>query len=179
MILIFALRRCNVLPLGDLGVQRGVVLLWASGPEGPNVKKGKVAVKSKEEKEQGSGSTASTVTPVPADNSPARKTASEAFKVEEAVEEAERDVVVPAEQVAQLESKSSPADATPIEGVQPKAPPPIPASAKLTPAQLTARKNGQKVKGGMYLTPEEMTALCASWAPYRSLASIVMWSLVS
>lgn len=26
--------------------------------------------------------------------------------------------------------------------------------------------------------PEEMTALCETWQPYRSLASVIMWGLV-
>ncbi|CAO1622647.1 unnamed protein product [Sympodiomycopsis kandeliae] len=37
MLLIFALRRPDILPVGDLGVQRGVLLLWASDQDGPSI----------------------------------------------------------------------------------------------------------------------------------------------
>lgn len=49
MLLIFALRRPDVLPVGDLGVQKGMVLLWASGREGPAIKSAK-ALPEEEEK---------------------------------------------------------------------------------------------------------------------------------
>lgn len=48
MLLIFALRRANILPAGDLGVQKGMVLFYLSGAGGPNISKGK---KKKEEVE--------------------------------------------------------------------------------------------------------------------------------
>ncbi|WFC94801.1 DNA-3-methyladenine glycosylase II [Malassezia brasiliensis] len=37
MLLMFALRSPNVLPVGDLGVQRGMVRFYMSGPQGPRV----------------------------------------------------------------------------------------------------------------------------------------------
>lgn len=46
MLLIFALRRANILPVGDLGVQRGMVLFYLSDRYGPNISKRK---KKKEE----------------------------------------------------------------------------------------------------------------------------------
>lgn len=49
MLLIFALRRPDVLPVGDLGVQKGMVLLWASGLEGPAIKSAKALPEEREE----------------------------------------------------------------------------------------------------------------------------------
>ena len=37
MMLMFALRHPDIVPVGDLGVQRGMVYFYTSGPQGPSV----------------------------------------------------------------------------------------------------------------------------------------------
>ncbi|GAA5821014.1 hypothetical protein JCM3770_004471 [Rhodotorula araucariae] len=47
----------------------------------------------------------------------------------------------------------------------------------LTPGVLKARLSGKKLKGNIYLTPKEMEELTAAWRPYRSIACWYLWSL--
>lgn len=48
----------------------------------------------------------------------------------------------------------------------------------LTPSILRSRlASGKKLKGGMYLSPQEMEELSAHWRPYRSVACWFLWSL--
>ncbi|GAA5821734.1 hypothetical protein JCM11251_000997 [Rhodosporidiobolus azoricus] len=47
----------------------------------------------------------------------------------------------------------------------------------LTPGVLKARLNGKKLKGNIYLTPQEMEELTEAWKPYRSIACWYLWSL--
>lgn len=112
MMLMFALRFPDVLPVGDLGVQRGMVYFYTSGAQGPVV--------SDRKKKQ--------------------------------------DAVLPVE----------PTDAEAM---------PLP-SANLSHATLRSRAQGNKTKKNMYLDAHEMEELAAPWAPYRSVASMFMWSLV-
>ncbi|BGP19225.1 hypothetical protein JCM10213_007040 [Rhodosporidiobolus nylandii] len=50
-------------------------------------------------------------------------------------------------------------------------------SNNLTPGVLKARLNGKKLKGNIYLTPQEMEELTAAWKPYRSVACWYLWSI--
>lgn len=131
MLLIFALRRPDVLPVGDLGVQRGVCLLWTAGPQGPAIKSAK-----------------------------ARPATPEAEKIEKAVDVGEGQEGLPDDQDLKStptttmpkheEERITTAAATSSSIATPT--PSIPADANLTLAQLTARKNGTKTKGKQYLT---------------------------
>jgi len=42
---------------------------------------------------------------------------------------------------------------------------------------LKARLGGKKLKGGAYLSPTEMEQLTAAWKPYRSLGVYYMWAV--
>lgn len=138
MLLLFALRRPNILPVGDLGVQRGMVLFWASGPEGPPVTSKKARPPSPEP--------TSKTERVLAEDGAAMKQREEAHKVEDAVESSEH-------HVARTNGSTSTTSRSAVIGAQnPPQPPPLPADAKLTLAQLNARKSGQKAKGNVYLT---------------------------
>lgn len=153
MMEIFALRRPDVLPVGDLGVQRGMVLLWASGPQGPTISsaKAKPALDIAEEKASDSSQAAHTI--------------------DETVHESEVRYTGVKTDVSVNDQVSN---GLPAPGPLPA----LPEAAKLTPSQLQARKNGTKTKGNVYLSAFEMEALAETWKPYRSLASVLMWGLV-
>lgn len=149
---IFALRHPDVLPVGDLGVQRGMVLLWASGPQGPTISsaKAKPALDIAEEK--------------------ASDSAQAAHAIDETVHESE---------IRHTGVKTDVSNNQASNGLPTRGPlPALPEAAKLTPSQLQARKNGTKTKGNVYLSALEMEALAETWKPYRSLASVLMWGLV-
>jgi hypothetical protein len=143
MLLLFALRRPNILPVGDLGVQRGMVLFWASGPEGPPVTSKKARPPSPEPTTVDARGT------VIAGDEVAMKQREEAHKVEDAVESSEH-------HVARINGNTSTTIAsysTVVGGATSlPEPPTLPADAKLTLAQLNTRKSGQKAKGNVYLT---------------------------
>ncbi|PWN19866.1 DNA glycosylase [Microstroma glucosiphilum] len=171
MLLLFALRRPNILPVGDLGVQRGMVLLWASGPEGPPVTSKKARPPSPSPEPKPTTAEAASERVLTGDEA-AMKQREEAHKVEDAVESSEHHVA----RTTGSASTTSLTATTPTQSLP--QPPPLPADAKLTLAQLNARKSGQKAKGNVYLTPPEMEALAKTWEPYRSLASVIVWALV-
>ncbi|POY76284.1 hypothetical protein BMF94_0479 [Rhodotorula taiwanensis] len=50
-------------------------------------------------------------------------------------------------------------------------------SNNLTPAILRSRLNGKKLKGNIYMTPGEMEEMTAAWSPYRSVACWYLWSI--
>lgn len=166
MLLIFALRRPDVWPVGDLGVQRGAVLLWASGPEGPQIKSAKA--RPPEDKVE------VVLVPSSPDGQASlhqKNEATDALKVEAAVEGAEHAAMAEQTQPVPLRDQH---DHEPSE----KSIPSIPAESGLTASTLNARKNGTKTKGNVYLNAAEMDALAKEWRPYRSLAAVLMWALV-
>lgn len=63
----------------------------------------------------------------------------------------------------------------------PSAPPPAyapnPLPDGLSLELLKARLAGKKTKAGAYLSPAEMEALTAGWAPYRSVGVWLMWKV--
>lgn len=205
MFLIFTLRRPDVLPVGDLGVQKGLLrwVLAAHGaldpPKTPKVpktpKKGSVA----------------NGTPVePATPNPLAASSSTATLLNEP----------PTPTPTRGESLSEYVLVTPSKLPSTPAPPPITPSASTNPllpkasdsilatpvgwctedarksaplpdglnvATLRSRLAGKKAKwvgsfstdrrGGVYLLPEEMEALTHAWRPYRSLGVYYTWSI--
>ncbi|CAO1615478.1 unnamed protein product [Parajaminaea phylloscopi] len=164
MLLIFALRRPDILPASDLGVQRGMVLLWASGADGPAIK----SAKAKPEPE------ATTAIESTVKEEGPQAAAEDAHKIEEAVTLAE---VSPPGGDGHAQHGGALKNGVKVEAID-TAVPPLPADSGMTAAILNARKNGAKTKGNVYLSPSEMEALAKTWSPYRSLASVVMWALV-
>ncbi|WVQ73979.1 hypothetical protein IAR50_003560 [Cryptococcus sp. DSM 104548] len=216
MFMIFSLRRPDVLAVGDLGVQKGL-LKWALAAHGALDKK-------------------------PTTGATPKKSKGKATKKEEIVDrvdiegEGEVDTLVrDATPIRQPPSSSAPptpvtpgpsesthraalhTPATPLD-FKPSHIPPTPATPSAAPEEvaevpphtlppptteamlqapvghpewdphravplpdglgvdvLKARLNGKKVKGGQYLTPQEMEALTESWKPYRSLPVFYMW----
>lgn len=109
MLLMFALRSPDILPVGDLGVQRGIIRFYLSNT--------------------------------------ASLTVSERKRKADYVPQAGDD--------------------------QPGLLPP----GSISHAELANRANGNKTKKNMYLDEQEMVALAAPWAPYRSVACMFMWSI--
>lgn len=109
MLLMFALRSPDILPVGDLGVQRGIIKFYLSNSAGPKI--------------------------------------SERKRKDDYVHHDEN-----------------------------KAPGFLPSNS-LSLEQLVSRSQGNKTKKHMYLDPDEMSVLAASWAPYRSVACMFMWSI--
>ncbi|PVF96773.1 DNA glycosylase [Serendipita vermifera] len=168
MFAIFSLRRPNILPVGDLGVQRGL-LRWIvsqhSSPASPvKLSKKSLAQASNDSKEDDTSSqlmdasenvTAATGAMGPPET-PKKKS-----------KRGNRDNEAPI-----------PPPFTPsIDRVlkAPMVPTPLPPG--LTLSELRARLNGKKKVKGALLTPEEMDALTESWKPYRSLGVWYMWAL--
>ncbi|KAF7361910.1 DNA-3-methyladenine glycosidase [Mycena venus] len=170
MFAIFSLRRPDILPVGDLGVQRGVVRWFLSqhspshsfaaiSPEkeliaSPSKKKAK---KSKAEDDDalpvfGSSSAATEEapsTPPPAEDASA---------------------MVPLPPTFTPSIKRTLAKAAQDDGV-----PSLPEG--LTVAELKSRLDGKKKIKGAFLSPTHMEQLTASWRPYRSLGVYYMWAL--
>ena len=197
MTLMFALRRPNVLPVGDLGIQRGMVLFYLSEPPrldtlGRLTEEGGVKISPRKK--------------TPAASSPRKKGKEEqAAKAKE--EEEEEDLPIPPSQTSrQLLNEAKEAEkvfegAAQLDRDQSSAIPasnalgpilgptehlhthgqalvqPIPPESGLTPLILRGRRDGKKIKGA-YLTPDEMRSLAKPWEPYRSLASFYMYTLI-
>lgn len=162
MLLMFALRRPDILPVGDLGVQRGMVLFHLAGREGPSINKRKKKAKGNDEEGEGEGE-------------------EEEEKKQEAWEREEGDNKVAkslatigettmTESQVQVEEQFSQQDQQPTgpyvspepndeekvfevarqrqnDGMQP-----LPTEQGITQALLKSRKDGKKAKGNVYLT---------------------------
>ncbi|KAI9639357.1 DNA-3-methyladenine glycosidase [Dioszegia hungarica] len=201
MFLMFSLRRPDVLPVGDLGVQKGL-LRWAltahdALPESKK-KTGKKAdaVRAKYKKE----AKTEIRTPPPEDRPQAPPTpytpGTDASTIAALRTPASRQIThlpptpvtpgMPTEEVLvkveeTLEVPALPAP-TPEELMRPlvthaqwDAFRAAPLEEGLSVEVLKARLAGKKVKGGAYLTPKEMEVLTEGWRPYRSIGVYYMW----
>ena len=138
MILMFALHRPDVLPCGDLGVQKGMLNFFLSPEPKISIKKRRTPAEQDEDQEQDQVSSTSTSTSIA---------------------------------TAALVENNPESDAPSLA--------PLPAlPSGITQQMLAHRAAGNKVKPGVYLTPDEMHMLAAQWAPYRSVATMFMWALV-
>ncbi|TYJ58688.1 hypothetical protein B9479_000524 [Cryptococcus floricola] len=218
MFMIFSLRRPDVLAVGDLGVQKGL-LKWALAAHGalerkpvtgatPKKKgKGKAAVKNEKVVDQvdvkGEGEVdtfvrdatpirqppSSSAPPTPITPGPSEHTHRAAlhtpatpldFKPSQIPPTPATPTAAP-EQVAEVPPNTLPTLTTeemlqaPIGRPEWDAHRAVPLPDGLGVDVLKSRLNGKKVKGGQYLTPQEMEALTESWKPYRSLPVFYMW----
>ncbi|KAJ7647339.1 DNA glycosylase [Roridomyces roridus] len=164
MFAIFSLRRPDILPVGDLGVQRGLVrwvlsqhsstYSYTISPEkdkaaSPEKKKGK---KSKAKEDE--------------DTLPVFGQAEESPQTPPAAEDASAVVPLP------------PTFTPSIKRTLEKTPPALPALPQgLSVSELKSRLDGKKKVKGALLSPQHMEELTESWKPYRSLGVYYMWSL--
>ncbi|KAI0051911.1 DNA glycosylase [Auriscalpium vulgare] len=169
MFAIFSLRRPDILPAGDLGVQRGMLRWFLSLHHPPfkvDISPQKLPKDPNEEPA------------MPGTGTPASKTKAKA-KVNGKSVKAEDDLesgvgVTP----SILGLPSMPPLLTPSinSALEPKGEvPPLPEG--LTVSVLKGRLDPKKKVKGAILTPKEMEALTEHWRPYRSLGVYYMWAL--
>lgn len=167
MFAIFSLRRPDILPVGDLGVQRGMVRWFLSqhSPAHPYGLSPEKVGDGKEKKRNliASGSNDEGLLPATGD----------ALNVP-----LEPEVIVAAESAVGQSNNLLPTPFTPsIHRTLAKSPKvEVSLPAGLSVSVLKSRLDGKKVKGA-FLSPQEMTDLTETWKPYRSLGVYYMWSL--
>lgn len=183
MFAIFSLRRSNILPVGDLGVQRGVIR-WFLSLHSPTYN---YTLSDKKNESRPS--------------KPKKKMKTQSEEEEEAEEENDKTTsVADIERPLTPDVSSAPPGGLPstpkTDTGAPALPPaftpsinktlhkaqntsfvPEPLPEGLTVTALKARLDGKKKIKGALLTPAEMEGLTASWKPYRSLAVYYMWAL--
>lgn len=181
MFAIFSLRRPDILPVGDLGVQRGLIR-WFLSLHNPSYtidispQKLPKAPDEKEEEETGGPSDALTPSaptafpPVPAlPETPKKNRGRGKAKATESDDDDDLGPLPPpfTPSINRTLNARVPEEVRRVE--------PLPEG--LTVAVLKSRLDGKKKIKGAILTPQEMEELTKSWRPYRSLGVYYMWSL--
>ncbi|KZT26847.1 DNA glycosylase [Neolentinus lepideus HHB14362 ss-1] len=182
MFAIFSLRRPDILPVGDLGVQRGVAR-WFLSLHSPShkidISPQKLPKAPNEDDEEGlSGALAPTKPPFDASSLPPApalpetpKKSKQTKKVDNEEDDEDLGPLPPPFTPSINRTLNAPVsdDVRELE--------PFPES--LSVAILKSRLDGKKKIKGALLTPQEMEELTNSWRPYRSLGVYYMWSLAS
>ncbi|CAE6448344.1 unnamed protein product [Rhizoctonia solani] len=151
MFAMFTLRRPDILPVGDLGTQKGL-LNWVISSHEPN--KYSVCVNPRK---------------LPKTNEDEPKKSEKA----KAADPGEDTSVLPTPGEASTSTvKASASSSKQPDNIPLVATSPVQLPEGMTLDILKARANGKKAKGGCYLLPNEMEALTASWKPYRSLGEL-------
>ncbi|KAI0821636.1 DNA glycosylase [Trametes gibbosa] len=189
MFAMFSLRRPDILPVGDLGVQRGL-LRWFISLHAPSH-----PVSLRQDKLTDQAAVAAQLNST-AEGTPARATTPDASSVPQAPE---RPLLPPAAEKGKEKQRAGNTVETEVSSAMPLpamftpsinktlnmvptstedggeyTPPSLPES--LTVAQMKSRLSGKKVKGAL-LTPKEMEDLTECWRPYRTLGVYHMWAL--
>ncbi|KAK4048964.1 hypothetical protein OIO90_005599 [Microbotryomycetes sp. JL221] len=179
MFLIFSSKRPNVCPWGDLGIQKALCRWYSEDPHSAP------AIHARKQQRQTTPSPAppSTLaqaskfeTPksrLPADSYPTPSTPSNGLNVEDQ-EPIENLRAVGAVDVP-VEEPVMPETAVPEPPINPFVFPET--SNNLTPGVLKARLGGKKLKGNIYLAPQEMEELMKPFEPYRSIACWYLWAV--
>ncbi|ORX35757.1 DNA glycosylase [Kockovaella imperatae] len=187
MFMIFSLRRPDVLPVGDLGVQKGL-LRWALAAHGalpPTKSKTNEQTRKKyglAVDEKGSGELDTRIlTPPPEGDQPVPQTPQIGSLV---TAHAPPTPVTPSshDKIVQVPNNSLPPDMSDNRLLQPPdasfdAHRCAPLPEGMTIEGLKSRLAGKKAKGGVYLTPKEMETLTGGWRPYRSLGVYYTWPM--
>ncbi|KAI0032241.1 DNA glycosylase [Vararia minispora EC-137] len=197
MFAIFSLRRPDIMPSGDLGVQRGV-LRWFLSLHNPDYridlspKKVSQAQAEQEAQTQDESQVTDTDTlPVfgeagssEAPGTPPRRTATlPAIDVDANNTSSSKTRPGVAPTPSMLGLPSLPPAFTPSfdqilnHTAEEAGTLPMPLPAGLTVAEIKARLSGKKKVKGALATPAEMEALTETWRPYRSLGVYYMWAL--
>ncbi|KAJ7595044.1 DNA glycosylase [Mycena floridula] len=181
MFAIFSLRRPDILPVGDLGVQRGMLRWFLSLHSSYNYtispeKVAETAAEKKAKKESQSGNWSDSDNEdeemLPAGPSePTSKGPGDASALPPApLQNNGSDLPALTPSTKKKLTKLS----TSLK-VQDFVPPALPQG--LTPAILKSRLDTKKKIKGALLTPKEMEELTESWRPYRSIGVYYMWAL--
>ncbi|KAJ7783176.1 hypothetical protein B0H16DRAFT_1357722 [Mycena metata] len=168
MFALFSLRRPDILPVGDLGVQRGLVR-WFLSQHAPaysfSASPAKDKVASPTKKKAKKNEEDDDALPVFGQSSEA---AEESPQTPPPAEDGSAMIPLPPTFTPSI--KRTLAKAAQDDGVQP-----LPEG--LTVAELKSRLDGKKKIKGAFLSPTHMEQLTASWRPYRSLGVYYMWAL--
>ncbi|KAG1896656.1 DNA glycosylase [Suillus fuscotomentosus] len=182
MFAIFSLRRPNILPVGDLGIQRGMLRWFLSRHSSKHtftLSPHKLS-SSKLDDDKTKPASTSAMGPPPATPAPKTTPSSQLTGNVELDNE-----VLPTSPESQLQAPASiestsafPEPFTPSieKTLEADAMNTEPLPEGLSVANLKLRLEGKKIKGA-FLTPKEMEDLTASWVPYRSLGVYYMWAL--
>ncbi|KAI5826604.1 DNA glycosylase [Schizophyllum commune Tattone D] len=196
MFAMFSLRRPNILPVGDLGVQRGLarwVLALHSEKDPVAISPQKLSDQDREA--QASAKSAKTASAkrdasVKRGAKPKAKNRDAVPDVASMLAPQESSVLpveggdpdgVPADADEEDSDGPLPPPFTPsvdkvlARGAEDGPPPPLPAGLSVT--ELRTRLTGKKKIKGALLTPADMEAMTESWKPYRSLGVFYMWTL--
>ncbi|KAF9478600.1 DNA glycosylase [Pholiota conissans] len=173
MFAIFSLRRPDILPVGDLGVQRGIVR-WFLSLHSPahsyNISPEKVGGTTATKKKAKGKSIAKDILPALADMD-----ADDATVRESSVPPG--DASVETEDLPSLPPTFTPSIKKTLDKVAPSASNVVPLPSGIDVALLKSRLSGKNKIKGAFLTPPEMAALTECWVPYRSIGVYYMWSL--
>lgn len=185
MFAIFSLRRPNILPVGDLGVQRGVarwVLALHSEKDPVSISPQKLSEQDKDAQAKSSAKITATKTKAPAKDKDALPDVSAMLaSPESSILPVDGTDGVPAtaededESTGPLPPAFTPSVNKVLARLDEGPPPPLPAGLSVT--ELRARLTGKKKIKGALLTPAEMETITESWKPYRSLGVYYMWAL--
>ncbi|CBQ67794.1 conserved hypothetical protein [Sporisorium reilianum SRZ2] len=164
MILMFAMRKPDILPCTDLGVQKGMLNFFLSDAQGPriSVKKRKPGEEEPEEDQK------------PAKDTKSKRAPTKQRGPLEPTEEKGEEVPL----LAQTEVMPKPEPGFDAEHAAGSLDHLITDEHGLCRQVLQSRAKGNKIKGGQYLSPDEMKALANTWSPYRSVVCMFMWALV-
>ncbi|KAF8234070.1 DNA glycosylase [Tricholoma matsutake] len=179
MFAIFSLRRPNILPVGDLGVQRGLIR-WFLSLHSPSYNFGvspkKLAGQSSGKQTEKSNAPTTSIQDLdelPLFGTQAGSSSKESpADVDDGLSEPEESTV------ASIPPPFTPSIKTTLN--KPAVKPgmnPISLPDGLSVAVLKSRLDGKKKIKGALLTPKEMEDLTESWKPYRSIGVYYMWSL--
>ncbi|KAJ3937469.1 MAG: DNA glycosylase [Lentinula lateritia] len=191
MFSIFTLRRPNILPVGDLGVQRGM-LRWFLGLHSPthsfsfspdkNDRNVEIDPVEDELSDEEVGSLPNLMSTATTSTKSLDATRTPPFDLS-SIPPAPLATPTKADSTgSQSIVASLPPPVTPsleqtlmkVENLPDYVPPPLPAG--LSTSTLQARLDGKKKIKGAILTPNEMEELTANWKPYRSLGVFYMWA---
>ncbi|KAL5524102.1 hypothetical protein ACEPAG_8275 [Sanghuangporus baumii] len=198
MFAIFSLRRPDIMPVGDLGVQRGIVR-WFLSLHSPKhaytISPRKLPTPQNDSNDVGEGNEKKDENPdtaIPELGKPARAVTPDAAPFPPAP--ISSTPVTPVKRRKLTNSSMNPDDVEDPEVPMPPPaftpsinrtlnkilptkyhPPPLPEG--LSVKELQSRLEGKKKIKGAILTPKEMEDLTESWRPYRSLGVYYMWAL--
>ncbi|KAF8798732.1 DNA glycosylase [Phlegmacium glaucopus] len=163
MFAIFSLRRPDILPVGDLGVQRGL-LRWFLHLHSP--------------------SHTFSISPQKVGGSSSKKAKSKNIIASDELPT----VNTPDEEIGETGTSALPTEVEGPNSLPPTFTPsikktldspgvqPVPLPSAIDLPLLKSRLSGKKIKGA-FLTPKEMADLTEHWKPYRSIGIYYMWSL--
>ncbi|TDL24272.1 DNA glycosylase [Rickenella mellea] len=181
MFAIFSLRRPDILPVGDLGVQRGVLrwFLALHSPAHPyTISPKKLPKAPADDAEPASDGESSEIPSPNGVTDPPAGTSSNVSSILPAPPSTPKKGVKQSnsetDPIAPLPPQFTPSINRTLNKLQPSKPP-LPEG--MTVQILKSRLDGKKKIKGAFITPKEMEVLTDSWRPYRSLGVYYMWAL--